>query len=73
MVMRLSDKGFFLLDALLSVFIVSIICIMCFTIYNLMDRYDKGYRNYQTISNEHYVQIFNGLAECEECETDEPD
>ena len=49
--MRLSNEGFFLLDALLSVFILSCLCILCFTIYGLMERYEEGYQNYQYRSN----------------------
>ena len=57
--MRLSNEGFFLLDALLSVFILSCLCILCFTIYGLMERYEE--------------EIFGSLNECEGCSVDEYD
>ena len=62
-----------MLDALLSVFIVSCICILCFSIYSIMEKYDEGYVNYQTNSNYHYEDIFNSLSECEACAIDEYD
>ena len=71
--MHRSDNGFFLLDALLSVFIVSALCILCFTIFNLMSGYDEGYQLYRERSDSHYEEIFASLAECEECEVIEPD
>ena len=71
--MRLSNKGFFLIDALLSVFICSCICILCFSIYNIIDRYIRGYEEYQIRSNQSYEIIFNGLGECEACVIDESD
>lgn len=71
--MRFSDKGFFLIDALLSVFIVSCICIMCFTIFNIVYRYEAGYSDYQERSNREYEQIFNSLSDCEGCTENEYD
>ena len=53
--MRLSNEGFFLLDALLSVFILSCLCILCFTIYGLMERYEEGYHG------KHYKSSFTRL------------
>ena len=71
--MRLSNEGFFLLDALLSVFILSCLCILCFTIYGLMERYEEGYQNYQYRSNSRYEEIIGTLNECERCSVDEHD
>jgi len=71
--MRQSNSGFFLIDALLSVFICSCICILCFTIYNIIDRYVKGYEEYQLRSNQSYEIIFGSLGECEACTIDESD
>ena len=71
--MRLSNEGFFLLDALLSVFILSCLCILCFTIYSLMERYEEGYQNYQYRSNSRYEEILGSLNECEGCSVDEHD
>jgi len=71
--MRVSNKGFFLIDALLSVFIVSCICILCFTIFNIINKYEEGYINYQIKSNYYYENLFNNLKECEACNIDESD
>ncbi len=72
--MRLSDeRGFFLLDALLCVFILSSICILCFLIYGLMDRYEKGYESYQSSSNGRFEQILSDLNQCQGCALDEHD
>ncbi|MBR5341332.1 MAG: hypothetical protein IK151_05335 [Erysipelotrichaceae bacterium] len=71
--MCLSNKGFFLLDALLAVFIVSCICILCFSIHNLMDIYERGYAEYQEQSNRRYEYIYNSLSECEACSINEYD
>ena len=67
------DKGFFLLDSLLAVFILSSICILCFSIYNLMEDYEKGYLLYQRQSNDFYEEILAGMNECEECMVCESD
>ena len=71
--MRRSDSGFFLIDALLSVFICTCICILCFSIYNIIDRYTIGYEEYQKRSNRNYELLFNALGECEACVSDESD
>ncbi|MBR2788407.1 MAG: hypothetical protein IKD94_04520 [Erysipelotrichaceae bacterium] len=71
--MRRSNSGFFLIDALLSVFICSCICILCFSIYNIIDRYVQGLKEYQTRTNLDYEIIFSSLGGCEGCSSDEPD
>ncbi len=71
--MFLSNKGFLLIDALLSVFIVSCVCILCFSIFRIIDNYEKGFTEYQKNSNRHYEMIFQDLPECEGCAFDESD
>ena len=71
--MRSSDKGFFLIDALLCVFILSWICILCFSIWNLTDAYDRGYEEYTKRSNIALEGIFAPLNSCEGCQADEHD
>ncbi|MBQ1287040.1 MAG: hypothetical protein IIZ28_07870 [Erysipelotrichaceae bacterium] len=68
-----NEKGFFLIDALLSVFLLSCLCILCFSIYGLMERYEEGYIAYQERTNEYYAQILSGLNRCEGCSADEHD
>lgn len=70
---RASSKGFLLIDSLLTVFIVSSICLLCFSIYKLITNYEKGYLNYQMLSNEDYENIFNDFSICERCVIDESD
>jgi len=67
------NKGFIMLDSLLSVFIVTYICLMCFSIYKTIEQYEKSYINYQFNSNDSYEEIFNTLIVCEACEVDESD
>ena len=67
------NKGFLLIDSLLSVFIVSLICTLCFSIYKVIDSYAKGYERYQETSNESYERILRQLYECEACTADESD
>ncbi len=71
--MRFSSEGFFLVDSLLAVFILSAVCILCFSIFNLIGRYERGYQNYQERSNLHYEQILPQLNHCEGCLSDESD
>ena len=71
--MRRSNEGFFLIDALLSVFICSCICILCFSIYDLIERYEKGYESYQERTNQDYELIFLKVMECQACNSDESD
>ncbi|MBQ6217385.1 MAG: hypothetical protein IJK53_08400 [Erysipelotrichaceae bacterium] len=68
-----NEKGFFLLDALLSVFLLSCLCILCFSIYNLIERYEEGYLRYQERSNQRYEDILSDLNLCEGCAFDEYD
>ena len=69
--MRLSNEGFFLVDSLMAVFILSAICILCFSIYHLIGRYEEGYRHYQEQSNRRYEEILSQLNHCERCLIDE--
>lgn len=71
--MQRSNKGFLLVDSLLTVFIVSCICILCFSIYRLIERYDEGYVSYTERMNDYYVSVFNSYEYCESCEVDESD
>lgn len=73
MAMRLSNKGFFLVDSLLCVFIISVICILCFSIYNMIDAYDRGYEEYVERSNIRYEEILSKMNGCEGCQIDESD
>ena len=73
MVMSHMNKGFILLDSLLSVFIVSYICILCFSIYKSIIIYEDSYLLYQEKSNIHLDYIFSNYIYCEPCILDESD
>lgn len=67
------NRGFILIDSLLSVFIVASICMLCFSINQVIGKYSQGYEQYQMVTNESYERIFNSLPECEACQIDESD
>ncbi|MBQ6477955.1 MAG: hypothetical protein IJI44_01170 [Erysipelotrichaceae bacterium] len=67
------NRGFLLVDSLLSVFIVASICLFCFSIYQAIDKYAQGYKQFQKRTNETYEHILNQLPDCEACQTDESD
>ncbi len=71
--MRSSSRGFFLIDALLCVFILSCICILCFSIWQLNGRYEKGLEEYRLRSDDRYEMILRELDRCQGCKTDESD
>ena len=74
MAMRLKNRdGFLLLDSLISVFVTCLVCISIYATYNLIEKYEEGYLDYQSESNENLEYIFNNLYECEMCLLDEPD
>ena len=67
------NKGFILIDSLLSVFIVTYICIICVSIYKVIENYNISYVDYQNNSNQVYEYIFDNLPICEPCILDESD
>ncbi len=69
--MQRYDRGFILLDSLMTVFIVSCICILCFSVYQSIENYIEGYRMYQDMSNQRYEDIYLSFNDCEVCITDE--
>lgn len=70
---RQNKKAFLLIDSLISVFVTCILCVTCFAIYNSIFKYEQGYIEYQSKSNENLEYIYNNLYECEACVLDEPD
>lgn len=69
--MQRYDRGFILLDSLMTVFIVSCICILCFSVYQSIENYIEGYRMYQDMSNQRYEDIYLSFNDCEVCVIDE--
>lgn len=66
--MQQNNKGFLLVDSLISVFVTSLVCVACYSTYHLIVKYQDGYEDYQTLSDEHLLDIYNNLYECEPCE-----
>ena len=71
--MRLSDRGFLLIDSLLAVFIVLCMCALCMTMYQVILRYEDGYEAYQERTNNSLTLLFQSLPYCEACTNDESD
>ncbi|MBR4462132.1 MAG: hypothetical protein IKS51_06110 [Erysipelotrichaceae bacterium] len=71
--MRPSNKGFLLIDSLMSVFIVICMCVLCMTVYQVILRYDEGFDAYHEKTNDFLTQLFQSLPYCEACIVDEPD
>lgn len=71
--MRVSNKGFIMVDALLCVFIVICMCGLCFSIYKAIDRYEQGYIDYLSRSQSDIEDILIYLPYCEACAIDESD
>lgn len=70
---HMNNKGFLLVDSLLTVFIITCMCLLCFSIYELILNYEEGYKKNNIATNEAYESIFNNLPICEECVIDESD
>lgn len=66
--MRHVNKGFLLIDSLITVFVTSLVCILCYSIFKADLNYQEGYANYQAESNDRLVSIFKDLNNCETCE-----
>ena len=71
--MRVSDKGYIMIDALLSVFIVVCMCGLCFSIFKAIDNYEQGYINYLDRSQSDIENILMNLEYCQVCVLDESD
>lgn len=67
----MNKKGFLLIDSLVNIAIVSCIGMLVVMTFNSMINYEKGYLQYQELSNEKLINIFNSLGTCEACLIDE--
>lgn len=68
-----SKKGFLLIDSLITVFVTSLVSITCYAIYQSIYNYEIGYREYQNISNDEILNIYQSMYQCEACVVDESD
>ena len=61
-----------LLDAMLSIAIVSVLALMCFSIYRVIDNDERVMEEYYQKNNESYELLFGSLSDCVPCvlETD---
>lgn len=74
MVMHLSDnRGFLLIDALISILITTSICILCMSIFSILINYSDSLDNYLMKDNDYYLNLFNHTAICEGCINHESD
>lgn len=65
------NKGFLLLDSLVTVFVVSAICVLCLSLFKAIDNYEQGYISYQEISNNNLEIILSNTYTSEGCYIDE--
>lgn len=63
----MNNKGFLLLDSIVSIFIVMNICLLCMSIYKVIDKYEDGLINYQNKSNIRLERIMSQAYYCEGC------
>ena len=60
-----------LLDALLSLVIVTLLCLLCFSIYRVIDNNEEVLDEYYLRNNEKYDSLFGSLGDCIPCVTQE--
>ena len=63
----MNKKGFMLLDALLSVTVVTLLALMCFSIYRVIDNNERVMDSYYEKNNESYELLFGGISDCQIC------
>ena len=63
----MNNRGFILLDALLSVFIVAMLTLITMNVYQSYKTYKDGYNSYQEEMENQYLNIYSSLGECEKC------
>lgn len=63
----MKNKGFLLIDSLITVFIVSIMALLCLSIYKSVVNYKEGYRLYKEETSNRLTYIYDDLGECEKC------
>lgn len=66
--MRRVNKGFLLVDSLITVLVCSLVCVLTYSIFSTNNNYIEGYRKYQIESNERLTYYLRGLNQCETCE-----
>lgn len=67
----MNNKGFLLVDSLVSIFIVSNICLLCMSIFEIIDKYEEGYLEYIDKSNIRLETIMSQTIYCEGCYIDD--
>lgn len=69
--MQRLNKGFLLVDALMSIFIVSLMAVLCISVYSANLNYLEGYDKYIEETKEMYKEIYSVFEKCEKCEVQE--
>ena len=63
----MNKKGFILLDAVLSLFIVTFITTVTINVYQNYKGQKDSYDTYQSEIADRYLEIYEELGECEKC------
>lgn len=63
----MNKKGFFLIDSLVNIVIVSALCTLCLMSYQNISNYYDGYDLYKEETSSHYEEIYSRLGVCEKC------
>jgi len=64
----MNNKGFILIDSLVSIVIVSTLAILSMYTYNNYVNYYKSYYKYQEEISDMYLDVLANLGECEKCQ-----
>ena len=67
----MKNKGFLLVDSLISILVVSSIAIVCVSVYSSLVNYENGYLLYKDETNSRLEAIYSEMGECEKCVIEE--
>lgn len=63
----MKNRGFLLIDSLITVVIVSAMSLLCISIFTSLDKYEEGYENYKNENSNQINEIYDELGVCEKC------
>lgn len=64
----MNNRGFLLIDSLITLIVVSTMSILCISIFNAVNNYQEGYLTYKEETNNVLSDIYSSLNKCEVCE-----
>lgn len=67
----MNKKGFLLVDALITIFIVSAMSLLCVAVFKSINEYEEGYLSYKEETNAKLQNLYNSLGVCEKCVIEE--